>query len=85
MVMDYILDSSKLVEPLYEFEKAGKLSGEGDLGHQGKDFLTGQLVKGGQMLGDLWFTAWQQAPKDSFLQSTLARRKLAHSDASAKP
>jgi len=85
MVMDYILDQSKLVEPLYVLEKSGKLSGEGDLGRQGKDFLTGQLVKGGQMLGDLWYTAWEQAPKDKFLQSTLAKRKLIHGDASAKP
>lgn len=85
MVVDYIISQSKLVEPLYELEKASKLSGEGDLGHQGKDFLTGQLVKGGQMLGDLWYTAWQQAPKDTFLQSTLARRKLVHHDAAQKP
>ncbi len=85
IVMDYILAQSKLVEPLYEIEKAGKLTGDGDLGHQGKDFLTGQLVKGGQMLGDLWFTAWQQAPKDKFLQSTLAKRKLEHTDGSGKP
>lgn len=75
-VMDYILAQQKLVEPLYQMEKAGKLSGEGEAGMEGKNFLTGQLVKGGQMLGDLWLTAWQQAPKDTFLASSLARRKL---------
>jgi hypothetical protein len=75
-VMDYILAQQKLVEPLYQMEKAGKFSGEGDVGHEGKSFLTGQMIKGGQMLGDLWLTAWQQAPKDTFLASQLARRKL---------
>ncbi len=81
VVVAYILEQFKLVEPLYQMQKAGKLSGEAGVGLEGKGFLTGQLVKGGQMLGDLWFTAWQQAPKDRYLQSTLARRKL-HS---AKP
>jgi len=76
-VMSYLVEQQKLVEPLYQMEKAGKLSGEGSLGLEGKSFLTGQLVKGGQMLGDLWFTAWQRAPKDTFLSSALARRKLA--------
>jgi hypothetical protein len=27
------------------------------------------------LLGDLWVTAWQQAPPDTFLKSQLARRK----------
>jgi hypothetical protein len=78
--LNYILEQQKLVEPLYQMEKAGKLSGEGSTGMEGKSFLTGQLVKGGQMLGDLWFTAWQQAPKDTFLSSALARRKLAEGE-----
>jgi hypothetical protein len=75
-VMDYILAQQKLVEPLYQMEKAGKFSGEGEVGREGKAFLTGQMLKGGQMLGDLWLTAWQQAPKDTYLASQLARRKL---------
>jgi hypothetical protein len=29
------------------------------------------------MLGNLWYSAWQQAPPDNFLKSQLARRKLA--------
>jgi hypothetical protein len=78
----YMLDTYKLVEPLYELDKAGKLSGEGAAGLEGKTFLNGQLVKAGQMLGNLWFTAWQQAPADTFLKSQLARRKQAQSKAS---
>jgi len=80
-VTDYILAQQKLVEPLYQMEKAGKFSGEGEVGHEGKSFLTGQMIKGGQMLGDLWLTAWQQAPKDTYLAGQLARRKLAGSKA----
>jgi hypothetical protein len=83
-VTDYILAQQKFVEPLYQMEKAGKFSGDGDVGHEGKPFLTGQILKGGQMLGDLWFTAWQQAPKDTFLAGQLARRKLSKDNAPAK-
>ncbi len=79
-VMTYILEQQKLVEPLYQMYKAGKLTGEGEDGMKGKSFLTGQLVKGGQLLGDLWYTAWQQAPKDTYLSSALARRKLENGD-----
>jgi hypothetical protein len=75
-ITTYIFEQQKLVEPLYQMEKAGKFSGEGELGLEGKTFLTGQFVKGGQMLGDLWLTAWEQAPLDTFLRSSLERRKL---------
>jgi hypothetical protein len=83
-ITEYILEGQKLVEPLYQMEKAGKLSGEGEVGLQGKSFLTGQLVKGGQMLGNLWFTAWQQAPTDTFLKGQLAKRKLGAEKAEKK-
>ncbi len=58
-------------------EKEGKLTGDGEAGLQGKAFLDGQLIKGGQMLGDIWYSAWQQTPPDTFLKSHLARRKHA--------
>ena len=35
-----------------------------------------QLQKSGSVLGDMWFTAWQEAPPDKYLQSYLAKRKL---------
>ena len=73
--MLYILDQNKFVEPLYRMEKDGKLSGEGEEGLRGRAFLEGQLVKSGQLLGDIWYTAWQQAPPDTFLRNQLARRK----------
>src|SRR5437016_5645363 len=73
--MAFILEQHKLLEPLYQLEKDGKLSGEGDAGLQGKAFLEGQLLKSGQMLGDIWYSAWQQAPPDTFLKAQLAKRR----------
>ena len=35
------------------------------------------MLRASQMLGDLWLTAWQQAPPDMFLRSALAKRKAA--------
>jgi len=37
-------------------------------------FLSGQLVKAGQMLGDLWLTAWLDAPEDTYLERQLQQR-----------
>ena len=71
----FIVDANKLVEPLYEMDKDGKLSGEGEAGLQGRSFLEGQLVKSGQLLGDIWYSAWQQAPPDIYLKGQLAKRK----------
>jgi hypothetical protein len=71
----FITEQNKLVEPLYEMDKGGRLSGEGEPGLQGKAFLEGQLVKSGQLLGDIWYSAWQQAPPDTFLKGQLAKRK----------
>jgi len=76
-VMAYLVEQFKQVEPLYKLEKAGKLSGRRELSQEGHDFITGQMLKASQMLGDLWLTAWQQAPPDMFLRSALAKRKAA--------
>jgi hypothetical protein len=80
----FVLEQNKLVEPLYQMDKDGKLSGEGDKGLEGKAFLEGQLLKSGQLLGDIWYSAWQQAPPDTFLTSQLARRKHADPDTAEK-
>jgi len=73
--MTFIEEQQKQVEALYQLEKEGKLSGEGEKGLEGKVFLEGQLLKAAQLLGDIWYSAWQQAPPDSFLKGQLARRK----------
>ena len=72
--VNYILEQHKLVEPLYQLDKAGNLSE--DSPDKGRLFLEKQLLAGAQMLGDLWFTAWKEAPPDRFLQSYLAKRKI---------
>jgi hypothetical protein len=71
----FLQEQNKLVEPLYVLDHSGKLSGEGETTAEGRAFLEGQLLKGAQMLGDLWYSAWQQAPSDTFLKAQLARRK----------
>src|SRR5208283_485778 len=75
VAMDFLIEQNKLVEPLYQLDKDGKLSGEGEKGLEGKAFLEGQLLKSGQLLGDIWYSAWQEAPPDTFLKAQLARRK----------
>lgn len=73
----YLAATHKLVEPLYQLQKDGKLSGDGEEGFAGKAFLENQLIRAGQMLGDLWFTAWQLAPEDKYLAGKLAERPAA--------
>ena len=63
-----------LVEPVYQLEKDGKLSPGNGKEAEGREFLGAQLVRGGQMLGDLWFSAWQQAREDTFLIGQLKKR-----------
>ena len=73
-VLDYIVAGNKYVEPLYEMEKDGQLSGEGEKGRDALTFLDGQLVKAGQMLGNLWLTAWLESPEDTYLERQLQQR-----------
>jgi len=54
----------------------GRLSGNGDKGMEGYPFLSNQIRLAAQMLGDLWLTAYQNAPVDNFLKNQLATRKL---------
>jgi len=77
LVVAFIVEQHKQLEPLYQLQKEHKLSGEGELGLQGKAFLEGQLVKAGQMLADLWYTAYVQAPPDTYLKTQLQKRKAA--------
>ncbi len=75
VVVKFLVEQNRQVEPLYLAEKQGKLSGNGTVGLEGKAFLEEQVLKGAQLLGDLWFSAWQQATPDTFLSNQLARRK----------
>jgi hypothetical protein len=84
VAIQFLIEQNKEVEPLYQLEKEGKLTGEGEKGLEGKAFLEAQLLKAGQLLGDFWFTAWQEAPPDTFLKSQLARRKRSTATAGAR-
>jgi hypothetical protein len=83
-VMAYLLQTEKEVEPLYRLEKEHKLTPENEKANEGQAFLDAQLVKGGQMLGDLWFSAWQQATEDRYLSRQLTDRKAAAAAAAEK-
>jgi hypothetical protein len=85
VVMSFILEQHKLVEPLYQFDTQRKLSRDGDIDPQGHEFINRQLRAAGQMLGDLWLTAWQHAPPDTFLKASLAKRRLAAETAPDHP
>ena len=74
-LMGYFVETQNLVEPLYQLEKEHKLSPDNGKSSEGKAFLDAQLIRGGQMLGDLWFSAFEQAAEDSFLIKELKARK----------
>jgi hypothetical protein len=76
-VIGFIVDQNKLVEPLYKLDQEHKLTGDDELGLQGKPFIEGQLMKGGQLLADIWYSAWQQAAVDDYLARQLHRRNQA--------
>lgn len=76
VALDYVQRQFERVEPLYQLEKDGKLGPDSTKATEGREFIVRQLLEGGQMLGDLWYSAWVQAGPDTFLQVYLARRKL---------
>ena len=71
------------METLYQLDQAKKLSSHGETAPEGYEFITGQMLKAAQMLGDLWLAAWQHAPADRYLKDQLAKRKPAAARASA--
>lgn len=73
-MMAYLQQTHAMVEPLYQMNKDGKLASENPKSKEGREFLDGQIVKGGQMLGDLWFSSWQQAAEDTYLIRQLKQR-----------
>lgn len=74
-VMEFILAQNKRVEPLYVLNKKRKLQGGDDpVEPEGVAFIEEQLLRSGGMLSSLWFTAWQNAGIDGYLQAQLERR-----------
>jgi hypothetical protein len=76
-IVAYLLETHRFVEPLYRLDKEGKLTPENEASAQGRAFLEARLVAGGQMLGDLWFSAWQQTTEDKYLIRQLTERNAA--------
>lgn len=72
--MAFILQQHDLVEPLYELEKNHQLSIPGD-STKGREFISNQILKGGQMLGNLWLSAWKESPTDTYLKGRLLNRQ----------
>jgi hypothetical protein len=72
--VDYLVGTGKRVVPLYRLEKERKLEGPGPDSAEGRAFIDAQLLRGGEMLGSLWLTAWRQSPPDTYLRADLLRR-----------
>jgi hypothetical protein len=84
-VMRYLVVQNGRVEPLYALEKAGQLKADGSPGsYDGRGFIEEQLLRGGQMLGSIWLTAWRTAPPDRYLLEQLAKRSAAAPPPAAK-
>jgi hypothetical protein len=77
-VMDFVIEQNRQVEVLYQLEKTGRLTNNEQSPHpEGREFIRTQMLKGGQMLGDIWLTAWRAAPPDTFLRGQLLSRQAA--------
>lgn len=75
-VMRYVEAQNAQVEPLYRLDQAGQFDGKHiDQDTAGRAFIEGQLLKGGEMLGAIWVTAWRHAEPDSYLAKQLASRR----------
>jgi hypothetical protein len=72
--INFLVTQNQLVEPLYRLDRDGKLSNKENRGAEGRAFLEAQLVKSGELLGDLWLTAWLTAPEDTYLERQLQER-----------
>lgn len=84
LAMDYVLRQNRLVVPLYELEKAGKLKGDDPADTAGRKFIEDRLLEAGHMLGSLWFTAWRAAAPDAYLRGVLLKQQ-ADAAATAMP
>jgi hypothetical protein len=75
-VMDYLLAQNRLVEPLYQLDKAGKFAHLKDEvpTAEGREFIEKQLLIGGGELAAIWTTAWKSAVPDTYLRASIVKR-----------
>src|ERR1051326_5212487 len=57
--LQYLRDSNRLVEKVYQLEKAGALKDTAT--PDSREFLRERLAAGAQMLLNLWYTAWEES------------------------
>jgi hypothetical protein len=85
--LDFIIAQNQFVEPIYRMEKEGRLGnvppGQPDrpVSPEARELVEGQLLKGGQLLGALWLTAWKTYKPDAYLIGVLQRRQKAQTPA----
>jgi hypothetical protein len=86
-VMNYLEAQHALVAPLYQLEKAGKLNHDDTpASAEGRAFIEGQLLKGGEMLARVWLTAWRSAAPDPYLRGQLLKGQMAEkADSTSTP
>lgn len=74
--VDFIVAQNRLVEPLYQMEKARQLGSrtEETPSAEARAFVEKQLLAGGEELGSLWLTAWNNVVADTFLRNALVKR-----------
>jgi hypothetical protein len=73
VIISFIEGTHKLVEPIYQLEKDGKFDGKNP-SPEGRKFIEDQLLRGGQFLGDLYYSAYKAAITDTFLRDRLRER-----------
>lgn len=77
-MMDYLQAQFAFVEPVYQLHQAGKLKLEGNTPDpEAVAFIEQRLLTGGQMLANVWLTAWRSAAPDAYLRGQLIRQKAA--------
>ena len=79
LILTFLNDQHELVERLYQLNQDGSLSDHGEPDSKGRSFITGQMLKSGQLLGDLWLSAWETAQVDTFLRARLIDRSASGS------
>ncbi len=74
-VVGYLQETWRTVEPMFRLVREHKLEDAGPGSREGRRFIEDRLLAGGEMLGDLWLTAWRQAAPDLALRATLLQRQ----------
>ncbi len=78
VVMGWLVEQNRFVEPLYALEKTGALKADvAATSVEGQEFIKARLLTGGRMLSAVWLTAWRNAIPDTYLRAQLIKRKTA--------